>query len=196
MNYLGHAYLSFGNAETLCGNMIGDFVKGMDALEHYPKGIRNGLLLHRHIDTYTDQHVSILEAKKIFRNDYGLYSGAVVDTLMDYFIANDTSLFADAKALDQFASATYAQLGFHSQYFPEKFLPYYESMVRHNWLIQYRTEEGLNGAFNGLKRRAKNIEEMETAFALFQDHKDKIRELYQSFISDIILFVKIEVEGY
>ena len=28
MNYLAHAYLSFGNEPVLIGNMISDFVKG------------------------------------------------------------------------------------------------------------------------------------------------------------------------
>ena len=28
MNYLAHAYLSFGNEDILVGNMISDFVKG------------------------------------------------------------------------------------------------------------------------------------------------------------------------
>jgi acyl carrier protein phosphodiesterase len=65
MNYLAHAYLSFGHAQILLGNMIGDFVKGTEAqMDIYPKAVKQGLILHRKIDSFTDQHAAIREAKK------------------------------------------------------------------------------------------------------------------------------------
>ena len=55
MNYLAHVYLS-GSDEFLCiGNFIGDHVKGK-AYFDYPETIQNGILLHRKIDYFTDQH--------------------------------------------------------------------------------------------------------------------------------------------
>ena len=193
MNYLGHAYLSMGNADTLCGNMIGDFVKGLAALDDFPPAIKTGLLLHRHIDSFTDEHPAVSNAKQIFRPVYGLYSGAFVDTILDYFIANDTRLFENQGALDAFAQNVYRQLATKRQYFPQKFIPYYESMVTHNWLAHYRTEEGLMRALQGLMRRAKHIVEVDSAFALFRQHEDELKVLYLSFINDIIRFVKIEL---
>jgi acyl carrier protein phosphodiesterase len=193
MNYLGHAYLSFGNADTLCGNMIGDFVKGTIALQHYPIPIRKGIELHRKIDTYTDIHPSIAQAKEIFRPHYHLYAGAIVDTVLDHFIANDEHLFTDAAALDNFASRTYAQLTSHREFFPERFVPYYESMLQHNWLVHYRTEAGLKQSLGGLMRRSKHIEEIETAFDLLIEHRQRLSTYYTSFISDVIDFVKIEL---
>lgn len=197
MNYLGHAYLSFGNAQTLLGNMIGDFVKGTETnMDVYPTAIKKGILLHRHIDTFTDQHSAIREAKKIFRPKYGLYSGAVVDTLMDHFIANDESLFANETALDYFVQQVYWQLGEQKIHFPAKFVPYYESMITHNWLFHYRNEEGVQRSLNGLMRKAKHIDEVSTAFELLLTKKNTLQELYQQFISDIISFVKIEMEKH
>lgn len=195
MNYLGHAYLSMGNADTLCGNMIGDYVKGMDALDQFPEGIKRGLLLHRHIDSFTDQHAQIAKAKQIFRPVYRLYSGAVVDTVMDHFIANDPQLFANQEALDSFAADVYQQLGARMDYFPAKFLPYYQSMIQHNWLAHYRSEEGLQKSLNGLMRRAKNISEMDSAYELVIKNKMELNDYYLLFMNDIISFVKIELEA-
>ncbi|MDI9319429.1 MAG: ACP phosphodiesterase [Phycisphaerales bacterium] len=194
MNYLGHAYLSFGNAEVLCGNMIGDFVKGLDALELYPLGIKKGILLHRKIDDFTDHHCAMNEAKMIFRSIYGLYSGAVVDTLMDHFVANDIALFADEIILQGFVQQVYAQLDKQQQYFPSKFHPYFESMVAHNWLFHYRSEHGVQRSLNGLMRRAKHIKEIDSAFRLLQQNKSELQSYYDVFIRDIISFVKIELE--
>ena len=80
MNYLGHAFLSFGDGDILTGNMIGDHVKGKIALEQYPDGIKKGIMLHRKIDEYTDLHPATQRAKLPFREVYGLYAGAIMDT--------------------------------------------------------------------------------------------------------------------
>lgn len=194
MNYLGHAFLSFGDADILCGNMMGDMIKGTAALQDYPEGVRVGLMRHRQIDTFTDEHWAIADAKDIFREPYGLYSGAVVDTLMDYFLANDERFFATDNALWDYAHETYGLLAAKRSYFPEKFLPYYESMVRHNWFYHYRSEEGIYRSLNGLKNRAKHIVEIDTAFAKLMANKEMLRQCYSAFIDDIISFVKIKLE--
>lgn len=197
MNYLGHAVLSFHHPEILCGNMMGDFVKGTQAnMDIFPDGIRKGLILHRHIDTFTDQHESIREAKKIFRPKYGLFSGAVVDTLMDHFVANDALLFANEDALTYFVQEVYQQLTEQSAYFPEAFVPYYQSMLRHNWLFHYRHEQGVQQSLQGLLRKAKKIDEVDTAFRLLIEQKSELQEYYNSFMKDIISFVKIEMENH
>lgn len=192
MNYLGHAYLSFGDAAILCGNMMGDHVKGLQALDAFPEGIKKGLILHRHIDSFTDSHPAMIEAKSFFRPVYGLYSGAVMDTLLDHFLANDSNIFADANALENFAQQVYRQLGGYQEYFPPKFLPYYQSMAQHNWLGNYRSEEGIQRALNGLFRRAKNIAEIESAFIIFKENKNELQTYYSAFIKELINFVKIE----
>ena len=197
MNYLGHAVLSFHNPEILCGNMMGDFVKGTQAnMDIFPQGIKRGLILHRHIDTYTDQHEAIREAKIIFRPKYGLFSGAVVDTLMDHFVANDSLLFANEDSLTYFVQEVYRQLSEQSHYFPEAFVPYYQSMIRHNWLFHYRHEQGVKQSLQGLLRKAKRIVEVDTAFMLLMQHKNELQQCYNAFIKDIISFVKIEIENH
>lgn len=195
MNYLGHAYLSMGDADTLCGNMIGDFVKGTKALALYPPPVRKGIELHRKIDMFTDEHPAVAEAKVIFRPYYHLYAGAVVDTILDHFIANDVGLFEDTAALAVFARDTYAGLESRSAFFPERFVPYFESMVQHNWLLHYRTEEGLKRSLNGLMRRSKYIAEIETAFGLMIQNKPQLQTYYTEFMNDVTDFVKIELGG-
>src|SRR5690606_23703046 len=121
MNYLGHAVLSFGDAQILTGNLIGDHVKGRLALDNFPEGIRKGIELHRKIDQFTDDHPASKRAKVLFRESYGLYAGAIVDSLYDHFLANDPKHFASENDLLQFSLHTYKQLETHSSYFPEVF---------------------------------------------------------------------------
>src|SRR4051812_21980877 len=99
MNYLGHAVLSFGDADILTGNMIADHVKGKLALEKFPHGIKKGIELHRKIDAKADSHPATQRGKLLFREHYGLYSGAIMDTLYDHFLANDPKIFPTSETL-------------------------------------------------------------------------------------------------
>ncbi len=86
MNYLAHAYLSFGISDIATGNLISDFVKGKKKLD-YPETIQHGITLHRAIDTFTDGHPITQEAKLFFRHHFGLYSGPITDIVYDPFYA-------------------------------------------------------------------------------------------------------------
>jgi acyl carrier protein phosphodiesterase len=97
VNYLAHAYLSFGVPEIVVGNLISDFIKGRKKLE-YPIRIQSGISLHRSIDSFTDGHPVTRQAKSYFRAVYGLYSGALTDVVHDHFLANDPMAFSDAVA--------------------------------------------------------------------------------------------------
>jgi acyl carrier protein phosphodiesterase len=104
VNYLAHAYLSFGIPEIAVGNLISDFVKGKKKLD-YPETIQKGISLHRAIDTFTDGHEITRQAKVFFKQDYGLYAGALTDVVYDHFLANDPQEFPDEEGVPDRAAA-------------------------------------------------------------------------------------------
>ncbi len=68
MNYLAHLLLAEKSAQSLIGNLLGDFVKG--SLEKY-KGVYSetiikGIRTHRQVDDFTDKHRIY---KRSFRGD-------------------------------------------------------------------------------------------------------------------------------
>lgn len=190
MNYLGHAFLSFGNSETLTGNMIGDHVKGRIALEQFPEGIRKGIELHRKIDEYTDNHPAVARAKLLFREDYGLYAGAVTDTVFDHFLANDPKYFASAHALLQFTQEVYKMLDEHKEYFPAGFAAYFPNMRHYNWLYGYRSMKGVEKSLGGLAHRALHMPPPEKAYIAFVSGYYTLNQCYYELIDDIIKFVR------
>jgi acyl carrier protein phosphodiesterase len=194
MNYLGHAFLSFGKSGILTGNMIGDHVKGKLILDTFPTEIKNGIILHRRIDEYSDRHPATLRAKLLFREDYGLYSGAIMDTLYDHFLASDPKYFATQAELLSFTQTVYAQLEADQQYFPETFAQYFPHMREYNWLYNYRTLKGMERSLSGLVRRAKHMPPPEKAYQQFVTSYYQLNQCYYEFIDDVIKFVKIEQE--
>ncbi len=55
MNYLAHLFLSGNNDLLKIGNFMADGIRGNDYL-NFPEEVKNGIILHRHIDTFTDAH--------------------------------------------------------------------------------------------------------------------------------------------
>jgi len=192
LNYLAHAYLSFGKPEILVGNMISDYVKGKKKFA-YPPGIQHGILLHRYIDTYTDQHAATKKAKEVFRPHYRLYSGALIDVIYDHFLATDQAEFTEASLLD-FSQQTFAILSDNIQWMPEPFAHFFPFMKRHNWLFNSRTFDGTAKNLNGVIRRAVYLTESDTAFRLFTEHYQLLGECYRHFWADVKTFAKNHID--
>ncbi len=191
MNYLAHAYFSYNEPATMAGNLISDFIKGKKQYD-YPDEIQKGIRLHRAIDTFTDAHPAVAEAKQVFRPHYRLYAGAFVDVSFDYFIANDTNLFNTENDLAQFAQTAYANLNQYAGWIPEIARGYFERMQQQNWLYHYRTVWGIQKSFGGIVYRSAYLTDSATAGMLFEEHISSLRDAYEKFIPDL----QQQVEGY
>ena len=141
MNYLGHLYLSGNDDKMMVGNFIGDYVKGKNVF-NYPDKIRDGILLHRQIDTFTDKHKKVSEAKKLFRKEYGLYSGIIIDFLYDHFLARNWSLYSSSP-LNVFTKHTHRILLSNYNILPthvQGFLPF---LIKNRRLESYASVDGI-----------------------------------------------------
>jgi acyl carrier protein phosphodiesterase len=179
LNYLAHAYLSFNQPAVLAGNLISDFVKGKQ-LNLYPEDVRKGIVLHRAIDSFTDEHAATREAKNIFKPHYRLYSAAFIDVSYDHFLANDLQQFTD-DSLSAFSQQVYDSLEKYLDVFPEPFRKMFPYMKQHNWLYNYRNRLGIERSFAGVVHRAAYLSESETAFKLFEENYNKLQQYYTDF---------------
>jgi acyl carrier protein phosphodiesterase len=192
VNYLAHAYLSFSDPGILVGNMISDHVKGKKKFD-YAAPILKGIMLHRYIDNFTDTHEATAAAKEIFRPHYRLYSGALVDVLYDYYLANDENEFTDSSLL-KFSAHTYQTLDLYTSRFPPSFAAMYPYMKEHNWLYHYRSREGIARSLQGVVRRATYLTESATAFRLFEDNYQRLQTCYRQFWKDLKLYAREQYE--
>ncbi|RYY31712.1 MAG: DUF479 domain-containing protein [Chitinophagaceae bacterium] len=183
MNYLAHAYLSFNDSDTLVGNMTSDFIKGKKKYD-YPAPILFGINLHRLIDDFTDNHITTRTAKQIFQADYGLYAGAFMDIVYDYFLANDSSRFPGSR-LETFSRQVYDDLDARLHILPERFQMLFPYMKRHNWLLNYRNQSGIQRSFEGLVHRATYMNDSSRAFQLFLAHETELGDAYRVFLPDL-----------
>ncbi|WP_276504801.1 ACP phosphodiesterase [Terrimonas pollutisoli] len=193
MNYLAHAYLSFNDPEVLVGNMISDFVKGKKKFD-YPFRIQAGIMLHRLIDSFTDDHPATKEAKEFFRPDYRLYSGAFIDVVYDHFLATDETEFTET-SLFNFSQTVYSILENYQDWLPERFASMFPYMRGQNWLFNYRTRWGTEKSFGGLVRRSLHLQESETAAYLFEKHYQPLQSCFRHFWKDAKPFIHRQYES-
>ena len=192
MNYLAHAYLSFGQPGIIVGNLISDFVKGKKQFD-YPARIHTGIVLHRAIDNFTDVHAATKEAKEVFRPAYRLYAGAFIDVVYDHFLANDENEFTEA-SLFSFSQSVYAILEDNKQWLPERFEKMFHYMKMQNWLYYYRMIGGTEKSFGGLVRRSAFLHDSATACNLFGQHYQLLHNYYRLFWADVKSFAEAKLK--
>lgn len=86
MNYLFHLHLSGNDPDLLTGNFMGDFVKGRIG-DEYPSGVATGIMLHRRIDSFAQQHPLFRRSCGRILPQYGLWRGVLVDLFYDHFLS-------------------------------------------------------------------------------------------------------------
>ena len=187
MNFLAHSYLSFSE-EQLVGNMIADFVKNRD-VARLPESIQKGIKLHRAIDSFTDAHPLIHEAKAPFRPLVRLYSGAFVDVAFDYFLANDTTENSQ-REWQEHSQRVYAVLRRYEEFLPEVFKKVLDKMQQDDWLYNYRNEWGIEYSFRNVVNKAQFLDKTTNVFPAFLANKDFLREKYEIFFPEIKSFVQ------
>ena len=187
MNFLAHSYLSFSE-EQLVGNMIADFVKNRD-VARLPESIQKGIKLHRAIDTFTDAHPLIHEAKAPFRPLVRLYSGAFVDVAFDYFLANDTTENSQ-REWQEHSQRVYAVLRRYEQFLPEVFKKVLDKMQQDDWLYNYRNEWGIEYSFRNVVNKAQFLDKTTNVFPAFLANKDFLLEKYEIFFPEIKSFAQ------
>ncbi len=181
MNYLAHIYLSKNDKELRIGNFIADSVRGKD-FSMFPKRVAQGIILHRHIDTFTDQHAIVKQSKNRIRKKYGHWSGLIVDIYYDHFLAANWKDY-HSQPLMKYVETFYNDLLEHYSILPDRVQGFLPIMIEQNWLKSYETIEGISNIFNQMNMRTKGISKMDTA-------PNDLVENYSDLENDFHLFMK------
>ena len=188
MNFLAHAFLSGNNDEILLGNFIADSIKG-SRFNQFEGDVRKGILLHRLIDSFMDEHEVVKESKARLRKVFGKFAPVVADVFYDHFLASQWQLF-HTSSLKDFCMHTYSVLESHSAEMPEEsrdMLPY---MIRYNWLEGYAHVAGIGRALSGLARRTIPGSGMEKGAQELINNYEHYRTEFNLFFPDMITEAK------
>lgn len=188
MNYLAHAHLTPAPPALLVGNMMGDFVKGrLDS--RYPPLIRQGLQLHRQIDSFTDRHPQVQISRARVSAARRRYAGILADMFFDHLLARHWDRFAD-QALPEFAGGVYQTLEEHADTLPEglrRALPY---MRRENWLVSYREPANISRTLARISRQLTRENPLASGYEEFLAQPEAWEEDFFAFFPDLIRYTQ------
>jgi len=183
MNFLAHIYLSGADEGVTIGNFIADGVKGK-AYTKFPPAIQRGILLHRHIDTYTDQHPTVRLSTARLHANYGHYSGVIVDILYDHFLAKNWSNY-HSQDLASYVDDFYELLRTNFEILPiriQRMLPY---MMADNWLLSYATVSGISKILKQMNVRTKGRSKMNFAVLELEQYYTEFESEFTSFFAEL-----------
>ncbi len=152
MNVLAHIYLSGDSDKIIIGNYIGDYVKGRDYLK-YPDLIRKGIILHRHIDAFTDSHPVVHRSKIFFTRKYHKYSGVITDIIYDHFLTKEWDFFS-RRPLESVTYNFYRAMVNNYEIMPENVRGIMPFFIINNWIESYQTFNGIRHVLNALSKRS------------------------------------------
>ncbi len=188
MNFLAHIYLSREHDEIKIGNFMADVLKGNSYLTH-SDNIQKGVELHRAIDYFSDNHPVFRQTKHRLHPIYGHYSGVITDMYYDYCLAKN---FADyhPQPLEDYVQAFYILLQTHWELLPDKIQRMSRHMIANNWLVSYKTLEGMQTIFYQMDYRSKFKSNMKNATQELSLWEAEINAEFKLFFKDILAYTK------
>ncbi len=179
MNYLAHLYLSDNDKNIQLGNFMADAVKGK-MYKNYSKGIQTGIILHRNIDSFTDNDIIVKQSKRRLHSRYRHYKGVIIDIFYDHFLAKNWSNYSSILLYD-FSHSFYKTLEANIEILPEKIQYITPFIIKNDWLTNYATIEGIEKVLIGMNRRTSEVSQMHLSI-------NDLKENYNDFENDFKLF--------
>jgi acyl carrier protein phosphodiesterase len=185
VNYLAHLFLAESTAESLIGNLAGDFVKGRIA-DDMPPGIAAGIRHHRRVDAFTDSHPSVAAFRRVLIPEHAHYARVIADVFFDHFLAIDFTRYA-REPLDEFLRRVYATIDPHIDELPGGLRVVYPRMRDDGWLESYQSLEGIGLALGGISHRLSRRPQLAPAVHFLDDvHRATLERLFHEFFPDVM----------
>lgn len=179
MNFLAHIYLSGDNELMKIGNFMADGIRGHDYL-NFPEEVKNGIILHRYIDTFTDAHPIYRQSKHRLHQKYGHYSGVIMDILYDHFLAKNWIIYSEIP-LENYVANFYQSLKKNHTVLTDKTKKMMPYMIEQNWLASYATISGIEFILFQMDYRTKHKANMQEAVV-------ELQQFYTAFENEFTLF--------
>lgn len=144
MNWIAHIFLSELNIDFQIGNYLADPLKGKawDSANH---NIKQGMRIHKIIDSYTDTHQIFKRSKE--RLEKGLLRAVVMDLTYDYLLTKNWNKFSNTP-MDKFFDDFHIKANKRLESIPLTAKLPLERLINYDILNKYKSLEDLKKAFS------------------------------------------------
>ena len=193
MNYLAHLHIAKVTQTSYVGNLLGDFVKGSVENLAYDHEIKQGVSLHRSVDSFTDKHFFTRELKQTL-GEYRRYGGIVLDVFYDHQLATQFHEF-DTDSLEEFSQRAYQSLDLtpltnQGYCLPERFINVVNGMTAMDWLSGYQHMPNIERALIGISRRLKRPIDLTQLMPWYLDNHSEMANDFRVFYQELLDFAQ------
>lgn len=191
MNYLAHIYLAQQSDDAMVGALLGDFAKA-NAVEAYDADIAREIHLHRKVDSFTDRHPVVSEARKLFQGSTRRFAGISLDVFYDHVLARTWDRYSGIP-LEVFTGRFYQALLGRRELLPDRLAQVAPRMAEHDWLASYREFDNVRIAVTRMSGRlSRNGELLRETLVDLEAHYDVLSDGFHVFFPELIAFVEAE----
>ncbi len=152
MNHFAHCVLAQSTVESIVGNLLGDFARGV-ALDSLKPAVRAGLDNHRAVDRFTDSHPLVVEMKQQFSQRRRRFAGIALDIYFDHLLIRHWQALESAD-LSQTIATIYHHMQTGRHHMPSPAMQKTtRHMVEHDWFASYFHVDGIAHAIDRVAAR-------------------------------------------
>ncbi len=187
MNYLAHLHLSQWTSLSLVGNLMGDFMKGVD-ITMLPSVVQRGIKNHQAVDKFTDSHVVVKELKKLFTKERKRFASIALDILFDHFLILHWQKF-HGEELSSFLEKVYKKLDKERGVMPIYMQEIVSRIIEYDILHSYKTLEGVSAALDRVASRITMKHSFYNAIIEVEEHYKTFEEGFLLFFPDLVAHI-------
>jgi acyl carrier protein phosphodiesterase len=192
MNFLAHIYLSGNNDLIKIGNFVGDWIKGNE-FKKYEPDIQKGILMHRFIDSYTDNHPIVKKSKNRLNDKYHKYSGIIIDIFYDHFLAKNWQTYSPV-ILNDFISSLKESLHINMHHFSPEVQEFIPRFMKFGWMESYVTLEGIELVLQGMSRHTSLPDKTEDAIKILKAYYKNFENEFLEYFPQLIKRIEEDYE--
>tara|TARA_B100000524_G_scaffold88851_2_gene41541 strand:+ start:2471 stop:3061 length:591 start_codon:yes stop_codon:yes gene_type:complete len=182
MNFLGHLYFSNNNLDLMVANLFGDFCKGKSYL-NYPIATQRGVLLHREIDSFIDNHPAVLAVRKTLYTPLPKVSGIAIDLYFDHLLAKNWHEYHEL-TLEDFLLTFYKHTLSINGIYPDEFLQFIKKLRDSRWINLYPSSFGFQKSCEGVSRRLSFENALKHAPRLILPYESDLFKVFKVYMRD------------
>jgi acyl carrier protein phosphodiesterase len=188
MNFLAHLFLTHHNDDWMVGNMVADFITNKE-LHGLSAGVREGVMVHRYIDTYTDAHEAVKQSTRRLRFVFHKYAPVVADIYYDFLLIKNWEQYTNYD-FEEFRYRTYDILQSRLNDMPPALQERLPKMIAHDWLKNYGTQAGLQFTFDKFAKRTAYKVDFSNAAAILVQYLNEFDEDFNLFFPELMDYIK------
>lgn len=186
MNFLAHLALAGPSDASRIGNLLGDFEKGTPASirERLPAPIVEGIVMHRHIDRFTDSHPVFHQARLLLAPERRRFAGIIIDIYFDHLLNKHWASYHPG-TVPEFTREIYQTFDRHPDWLGPRLGPLVPRIKREDWLAAYSTMDGIDLTLHRVASRSPRLSAIATATPDLIAGKEALEALFLRFYPEI-----------